>query len=219
MQQLADGFPDANLQLHLQSESLWEEMMAADVIITSTGSTGCLVTQENLAENWGTRAKPMMLVDISVPRNVERETNSLEGVTAYNVDDLKEVVAINQAKRKGEMAEAEKLLDEEFFTFKAWKESLRCIPAIMAIQKRGEEIRQEELRKFGSKIEDMDKKERQMIEKLTKGIVNKLMHGPMSELRSQDGKVDVTAKLSVVDAMFQLGLDEARLIYKELSQE
>merc|ERR1711871_587883 len=154
--------------------------------------------KENLGENWGDRLKPMMLVDISVPRNVEQEANELDRVVAYNVDDLKAV---------DEMIQAEKLLDEEHAGFTAWKESLRCIPAITAIQKRGEAIRQEEMGKYMSKMSQLGKNERQMVEKMTKGIVNKLLHGPMSEMRTQDHKgIDVGTKLAVVDAMFNLGL-------------
>lgn len=208
MEELASGFPDAELQLHLLDQ-LWDEMMQADLIITSTSSTSCIVTKDNLAANWKDRVNPLMLVDISVPRNVESEVNDLEKVVAYNVDDLKQVMDANQAKRQSAMIEARKIVEEEISSFWSWKESLQCIPAIKAMRKRGSKIIEDEIAKNELKLSKLSAKERKMVEMMLSSVVNKLMLGPLSELREDTSKVDVADKLALVKAMFNLDLDDA----------
>merc|ERR1712078_972059 len=116
-----------------------------DIAFTSTSATGCIVTEEKLKQGlWASGDKPLMLIDISVPRNVEAGCNEVPSVFAYNVDDLKQVVAANQAKRKHKVLEAELLLRIELAKFVQWQESLRYVPAISKLQKRFDMIRQAE---------------------------------------------------------------------------
>jgi glutamyl-tRNA reductase len=207
MEEMANGFPDAELNLYLLDE-LWDQMMQADLIITSTSSTGCIVTKDNLAANWKDRTNPLMLIDISVPRNVESETNDLDNVVAYNVDDLKQVMALNQAQREKEVIEARKIVEEEISSFWTWKESLRCIPAIRALRQRGTKIIEGEIANYDSKLSKLSSKERQMVERMLSSVVNKLMAGPLSELREGTTDVDIGTKLDLVKAMFKLDLDD-----------
>lgn len=129
-------------------------------------------------------------------------------VAAYNVDDLKAVVAKNTAMRQREMIEAENLLKEETAAFCAWRESLSAIPTINQLQERANEFRQEELKKCSRKLSHLSDKEMEAVERLSRGIVNKLLHGPMAHLRkteSIEGKQNTLKELS---AMFMLE-DEA----------
>merc|ERR1719488_438792 len=144
-----------------------------DLAFTSTSATDCIVTKDELMEgSWASGDKQLMLVDISVPRNVEAACNDVSGIFAYNVDDLKQVVAANQAKRRHKVLEAEVLLRVELAKFVQWQESLRYVPTIAKLQKRFEEVRVAELAKQQKKA--------------TKGLINKLLHGPMTYLRSDD---------------------------------
>merc|ERR1719197_2077874 len=100
-----------------------------------------------MAGAWGGGDKQLMLIDISVPRNVEAAANDVSGIFAYNVDDLKQVVAANQAKRRHKVLEAELLLRVELAKFVQWQESLRYVPAIAALQKKYEAVREAEVAK------------------------------------------------------------------------
>ena len=140
-----------------------------------------------MAGPWAGGELPLMLIDISVPRNVEAACNEVPGVFAYNVDDLKQVVAANQAKRRHKVLEAEVLLRVELAKFVQWQESLRYVPTIGKLQRRFEEVRSAELKKAQRKgLKGLSDKERQAVDVVTKGIINKLLHGPMSYLRADN---------------------------------
>lgn len=187
-EELAAEYPDMDVEVLLM-DSFWEVMERTDLAFTSTSATGCIVTQPGLEEHgWGgEERRDLMLIDISVPRNVESECNDVGGVVAYNVDDLKQVVAANQAKRAHKVLEAEVLLRVELAKFVAWQESLKYVPAISKLQGKFETVRQAEMAKAQRKaLKNLSDKERQAVDVLTKGIINKLLHGPMAYLRSDD---------------------------------
>jgi glutamyl-tRNA reductase len=134
----------------------------------------------------------------------------LPNVYAYNVDDLKAVVAKNTAMRQREMLEAEVLLQEETDAFVAWRESLSAIPTINQLQERANTFRQEELEKCTRKLSgaNLNEKELEAVERLSRGIVNKLLHGPMSHLRKTESAEGKQATLKELSAMFRLEENE-----------
>merc|ERR1719199_1293128 len=148
-----------------------------DLAFTSTSATGCIVTKDELnAGVWAGGEKQTMLIDISVPRNVEAAANDVPGIFAYNVDDLKQVVAANQAKRRHKVLEAEVLLRVELAKFVQWQESLRYVPTIAKLQQKFEQVRAAELAKAQKKsLKALDEKQLQAVDVLTKGIINKLL--------------------------------------------
>lgn len=187
-EELAAEYPDLEVRVGLMDE-LWDTMQSTDLAFTSTSSTGCILTLADLKErSWGSDAdKKLVAIDISVPRNVESECNDLDNVFAYNVDDLKAVVAKNQARRKHKVIEAENLLRVELAKFVSWQESLLFVPAISKLQSKYEQIRSAELEKALKKnLKSLDDKQRMAVDVTTKSILNKLLHGPMSYLRSDD---------------------------------
>jgi glutamyl-tRNA reductase len=133
-------------------------------------------------------------------------SSQLPSVSAYNVDDLKAVVAKNTAMRQREIIEAEKLLEEESYAFAAWRESLSAIPTINQLQERADTFRQEELKKCTRKLSgaNLNEKELEAVERLSRGIVNKLLHGPMAHLRKTESIEGKQATLKELSAMFRL---------------
>jgi glutamyl-tRNA reductase len=129
----------------------------------------------------------LMVFDISVPRNVHTNVNELPNVFAFNVDDLKAVVAQNQESRRRMAMEAESLLEEELDEFMDWWRSLDTVFTISSLRSKIESIREQELEKALSRLgeEFGSKKQREVIEALTRGIVNKILHDPMVQLRAQ----------------------------------
>ena len=128
----------------------------------------------------------------------------------YNVDDLKAVVAKNTAMRQKEMLEAELLLTEEANQFAAWRESLSAIPTINQLQERANSFREQELKKATRKLAsaNLTDKEMEAVERLSRGIVNKLLHGPMAHLRKTESIEGKQQTLKELNAMFRLEEEE-----------
>ncbi|XP_020226465.1 glutamyl-tRNA reductase 1, chloroplastic [Cajanus cajan] len=159
----------------------------ADVVFTSTASENPLFLKDHVkdlspaSQDVGGRR---FFIDISVPRNVGSCVSDLESVRVYNVDDLKEVVAANKEDRLRKAMEAQAIIAEESKQFEAWRDSLETVPTIKKLRAYAERIRLAELEKcLGKMGDDLPKKTRRAVDDLSRGIVNKLLHGPMQHLR------------------------------------
>ncbi|CAM9990015.1 unnamed protein product [Choristocarpus tenellus] len=216
--ELQNEFPDIEMDIRLggddKPEVLETAIVEADVVFTSTSATACIVTVPQLERiGAGKRAAqgaegkgsgPVMFVDISVPRNVESACSDVEGVFAYDVDDLKMVVARNTALRRREMLEAEDILMEERNKFNGWQQSLSAVPAISKMQEKFENMRSEEMRKVGNKLPNLSEKDLEIVDRLSMSIVSKMLHGPMSALRQPDGPEEKRITLKILKEMFKL---------------
>lgn len=149
------------------------------------------------------------LFDIAVPRNVAADVNELESAHTFNVDDLKEVVDQNKEARQQAAEEAKGLLDEELLSFEAWRDSLETVPTIKRLRSKAEAIRIAEVEKalkfMGA---DVTKKQRKVLEELSRGITNKLLHGPMQALRSDGTNAqsvsETLVNMHALERMFDL---------------
>ncbi|MBA0759705.1 hypothetical protein Gotri_022547 [Gossypium trilobum] len=187
----------------------------ADVIFTSTASETPLFLKEHVkdlppvsSEVGGLR----LFTDISVPRNVGSCVTDVEGARVYNVDDLKEVVAANKEDRLRKAMEAQAIITEELKQFEAWRDSLETVPTIKKLRAYADRIRLAELEKCLSKMgEDIPKKTRKAVDDLSRGIVNKLLHGPMQHLRcdGNDGRTlnEALENMNALNRMFGLESD------------
>lgn len=167
----------------------------ADVVFTSTASETPLFMKDDVKDFppasqivGGHR----LFIDISVPRNVGSCVSEVESVRLYNVDDLKEVVAANKEDRQRKAMEAQVIITEELNQFEAWRDSLETVPTIKKLRAYAERIRVAELEKcLGKMGDDISKKTRKAVDDLSRGIVNRMLHGPMQHLRC-DGSDDRT---------------------------
>ncbi|KAE8666745.1 Glutamyl-tRNA reductase 1 [Hibiscus syriacus] len=194
----------------------------ADVVFTSTASETPLFFKEHVkdlptvsSEVGGLR----LFVDISVPRNVGSCVSEVEGTRLYNVDDLKEVVAANKEDRLRKAMEAQAIIAEESKQFEAWRDSLETVPTIKKLRAYAERIRASELEKCLSKMgEDIPKKTRKAVDDLSRGIVNKLLHGPMQHLRcdGSDSRTlsETLENMHALNRMFGLETDISLLEQK-----
>ena len=206
-EELATKFPDFSLKIR----PLDEMMLAianSDIVFTSTGATEPILHRENLSANLA-QDHSLMLIDISVPRNVHADVEEIDSIATYNVDDLKAVVAANHASRRKMAQEAEALLEEEVESFERWWQSLETVPTINCLRTKVDEIRQQELEKALSRLgSEFAEKHQEVIEALTRGIVNKILHEPMVQLRSQQ---DIEARrrcLQSLQMLFDLDLGQ-----------
>lgn len=198
-EELASQF-DAPLQLH-DLEDMPHILASSDLVFTSTAATEPILNRARL-ESMLEPGRPLMLIDISVPRNVHTDVNDLDHVQVFNVDDLKAVVAQNQESRRQMAMEAEALLDEEQEAFDAWWRSLETVSTISSLRDKVETIRQQELEKALSRLgSEFGEKHQEVIEALTKGIVNKILHDPMVQLRAQQ---DIEARRRAMQALQML---------------
>ncbi|HEY9705597.1 MAG TPA: glutamyl-tRNA reductase, partial [Allocoleopsis sp.] len=141
----------------------------------------------------------LMLFDIAVPRNVDSDVNDLTNVHAFNVDDLKAVVAQNQESRRKIALEAEALLEEEVLAFDSWWKSLETVPRISWLGDKMEAIRAQELEKALSRLgSEFAERHQEVIEALTRGIINKILHDPMVQLRAQQ---DIEARRKAMESL------------------
>ncbi|XP_058758284.1 glutamyl-tRNA reductase 1, chloroplastic-like [Vicia villosa] len=160
----------------------------ADVVFTSTASENPLILKQHVKElplASEEAGRKRLFVDISVPRNVGSCLNDLESVKVYNVDDLKEVVAANKEDRLRKAMEAQVIISEESGQFEAWRDSLETVPTIKKLRAYAERLRVAEVEKCLGRMrdEDINKKTQKAVDDLSKGIVNKMLHGPMQHLR------------------------------------
>ncbi len=189
-------FPEIELKLEPLTNML-PVVGRSSMVFTSTASNDPLIDRSNLASVLEERS--LMIFDISVPRNVHSNVNELSNVQAFNVDDLKAVVAQNQESRRQMAMEAELLLDEELTSFNSWWRSLETVPTINGLRDKMENIRVQELEKALSRLgSEFAGRHQEVIEALTKGIVNKILHDPMVQLRAQQ---DIEARQQAMVAL------------------
>jgi glutamyl-tRNA reductase len=141
------------------------------------------------------KQRPVFIIDISVPRNIDPEINDLENVYLYNIDDLQSVVDANKFERQKEAEKAERIVEEEIETFLKWQSSLDAVPAIIALREKAEEIKKEELDRLLNKIPGIGENERKAIEYMATAIINKLIHPPTVALKedSEDKEMMIAA--------------------------
>jgi glutamyl-tRNA reductase len=199
-EELAKQFPDAGLELHTLDE-MDRVIAASDLTFTSTSATEPLLNRAKLEAILDPH-QPLLLFDISVPRNVDADVNDLPHVHAFNVDDLKAVVAQNQETRRQMALEAEGLLEEEVEAFDVWWRSLETVSTIRCLRDKVEAIRAQELEKALSRLgSEFAEKHQEVIEALTRGIVNKILHDPMVQLRAQQ---DIEARRKAMETLCML---------------
>lgn len=198
--ELAKNFADYPIKTGLLSEMM-TVVAESDIVFTSTSATEPILDRAKLEMTLEPNRK-LMLFDISVPRNVAADVNELEHIHAFNVDDLKAVVAQNQESRRQMAQEAEALLYEEVEAFDLWWRSLETVSTISCLRDKIETIREQELEKALSRLgSEFGEKHQEVIEALTKGIVNKILHDPMVQLRAQQ---DVEARRRCMQSLQML---------------
>jgi len=189
----------------------------ADVVLTSIGSEGPLLDRAGVSAALADRPhRPLFVIDIGVPRNVDSEVNRIENVYLYDIDDLAALASENAAQRRQETARAETIVAEQQQRFDGWFTALRAVPTIKHLRARAEEIRAAELQKASRRLTLSDA-DRDALESLTHAIVNKLLHEPLTRLRREAEGEAGMAYLEVARALF--GLDEAAAREPEPSDE
>lgn len=165
-------------------EKLFECMPSVDLVVSCTAAPDHIITKERLTPLADTRnGRPLFLIDLAVPRDIEPESRQLENVCLYNVDDLQSIVDESLSERKLEAEKAEKIIDNAVDSFVKWLNSRHTVPVIKALREKGEEIRDAELEKAMRKLGPITEREEKILRTMANSIVNKLSHTPIIQLR------------------------------------
>ncbi len=205
---LAGDFPDIEIICKNLSE-LDENISLSSLVFTSTASEKPFIDLARV-EKISLQNK-LKFIDIGVPRNISNDVKNHDFIESFDVDDLEEVVSRNQEFRQKIAKEAESLVKEERIIFLEWWASLEAVPVINKLRSGLELIRKEELQKALSRMgPDFSARERKVVEALTKGIINKILHTPVTKLRSPQSREERQASLKIVEKLFSLIDDEPK---------
>ena len=184
-------------------------LATVDVVVTSTSAPGFVVDLEGAgAALRGRRGRPILFVDLAVPRDVDPSLAAVEGCFVYDIDDLEAVVQASLAGRRVEAVQAEKLVALEAERFREWQAALAVVPAIASLRARAEEIRCGELAKAEGRLERLPESERKLVESMTSQIVAKLLHLPTIRMKEAAAGADGVLYADVVRHLFGLGEEE-----------
>jgi len=174
-------------------EKLYEAASEADIVISSTGAPHPIFRREHGQTFLHRRRnRPMFFIDIAVPRDVDPAMGKLEGIFVYDIDDLQAVAASHMAERSREAGDAETLIASEVERFHQRQRTVDVAPAIVALQRQAEEIRQSELRRAQPRLGSLSAEQVAAVEALTRGLVNKFLHPPMQALKQAARENDST---------------------------
>jgi len=184
-----------------------QEMLEADIVISSTSAPHVILRKEDMqAIILERRHRPIFLIDIANPRDIDPGCNEVDNVYLYNIDDLQSVVSTNLRERQREAERAEVIIEREVGVFQAWLRGLDVVPTIVSLRDRVEEIRATELQKAMSRMGNLTPEQRETIASMTTAMINKILHQPMSELRRRAAHQDVHVYSAVLRRLF--GLEE-----------
>ncbi len=190
----------------VQMERLEEGLVEADVVITSTGSCEPLITSLQMKGVMRRRRfRPIFLIDIAIPRDVEPQVNEFDGVYLYNIDDLQAVADENMGERRQEAVRGEDIVLEEVAKFMNWTEGLDSAPTIVALREKLEGIRTREMERSNGKLSGLSPAQRETVDIITRSIINKIAHAPISFLKSTGTAQRKNLYLDAAQKMF--GLD------------
>ena len=165
-------------------EELYGVAGLADIVISSTGAPHPIFRREHgQAFMHRRRNRPMFFIDIAVPRDVDPEMSRLDGIFVYDIDDLQQVAAAHMAERSREASDAEALIEGEVERFRQRQRAVNVAPAIVALQRKAEEMRQGELHRLHARLASLSPEQSEALDALTRGLVNKFLHPPMKALK------------------------------------
>jgi glutamyl-tRNA reductase len=182
--------------LAVQFNDIWQAMRGADIVISSTGCPHYIITRDDMERLMPERnGRPIFLIDIAVPRDVDPAVREVAGCTLVNID---------LHEREKAMEAADHILAEEIELFRARQEQLNVVPTIVCLKRRVEEIRQAEMKRMRRMFGELTPEQEHALEALTHGLVNKILHTPFTELKQAAGRPDRSEFIDVVRTIFHL---------------
>ncbi|MGI8585505.1 MAG: glutamyl-tRNA reductase, partial [Thermoleophilaceae bacterium] len=191
-------------------DDLPEELLAADIVVSSTGSPHQILGRDELALVADGRAgRPLLLIDIAVPRDIDPSVRDLQSITLYDMDDLQREVARNLSGREAEAARARAIVDEEVERLERWLAGLDVVPTIAALRERGEEVVRRALAENEHRFESLSDADRDRLQAMARSIVGRLLHEPTLRLKSAADGEAAYGYVQTLRELFGLEADAA----------
>ncbi|MBI3896481.1 MAG: hypothetical protein HY313_11185 [Acidobacteria bacterium] len=186
-------------------EQFLEYAAQCDILISSTAATEFLIRKSDgqrlLAER---KNRPIFLIDIAVPRNIDPEINKLDNLFLYDIDDMETVVKANLKERLREAQHGEHIVEQEVEKLLRRLKTLDVVPTIVDLQTHFEQVRQQELERMEAQFDSLTPEQREAIEALTRGMVNKILHSPITHLKTLAQQPDGLKLVETVRRIFNL---------------
>jgi glutamyl-tRNA reductase len=187
-------------------EELPAQMADADIVVASTSSPHHVIEREGLAEVMASRGeRPLLLIDLAVPRDIHPACRDLAGVALHDMDDLQSLVERNASGREAEAKEAASVLRAERAGFERWLSGQNATPTIAALRKRGNEVVERVLAENEPRFESLGEADRERVRAMANAIAGRLLHEPTLRLKRSIDDDDAYAKLAAIRELF--GLD------------
>jgi glutamyl-tRNA reductase len=191
----------------------WEQvdqaLAVADIVVTATGASEPVLSRARVERAMRhRRSRPLFVIDIAVPRDVEPAVGQLDQVFLYNIDDLRTIVQENLTRRGAELARAESIIDEEVAKYAAWMQSREIVPTVVALRQRFEMIRRAELERLEPKLSGLPPEARSRVDEITRLIVEKLLLTPTEQLKSVSDEAMIVAYADALNRLFRLAQDQ-----------
>ena len=189
-------------------DELPSELEAADIVVSATNSPHHIVEREGLEQVMANRdGRPLIAIDIAVPRDIEAECREIGGVSVYDIDDVQAIVERNTSGREAEARGAELIIESELDRFERWLASLEVVPTIAALRERGEEVVRRVLAENENRWEDLGEADRERVEMMARAVASRLLHEPTLRMRRAAGSDDAYEYLSALRELFGLEVE------------
>ena len=192
----------------LSFDELPSALETADILVTATASPHLLLESEELAEVMRERPdRPLLLIDLAVPRDVDGACAAIEGVSLYDIDDLEAVIARNRRVRQTEARKAEGIIEQEIQTFAGWLGSLEVLPTLAALRAHATELAEQVVRDNAGKWESASARDLERVDALAHAVVNRLLHEPTARIKAvRDDRIH--ARMAMIRELFGLAAEE-----------
>ncbi|UOE93342.1 glutamyl-tRNA reductase [Alkalihalobacillus sp. LMS39] len=186
-------------------EQLTETLVEADILISSTGSRDYVISKETAKTAMKKRkGRPLFMVDIAVPRDLDPALAEFDDIYLYDIDDLENIVQANLAERQVEAEKIELMVEAEIDEFKNWLNTLGVVPIISALRTKALAIQAETMESIQRKLPNLTEREKKVLSKHTKSIVNQLLRDPITRVKELAAEEDAERSLELFTKMFAL---------------
>ena len=191
-------------------EALPDELATADIVVSATNSPHHIVERDELSQVMSSReGRPLLLVDIAVPRDIDPACRELGGVSLHDVDDVQQMVERNASGREAEAKRAERILDAELGRFESWLASLEVVPTVASLRERADEIVRRVLAENEQRWEGLTDADRQRLELMARAIASRLLHEPTLRMKRAAGGDDAYRYVNALRELFDLDAELA----------
>ena len=189
-------------------EELPEQLQAADIVVSATNSPHHIVERDGLEQVMEARdGRPLLAIDIAVPRDIEPDCREIAGVSVHDIDDVQQIVERNASGREAEATRAELIIEAELDRFERWLAALEVVPTIAALRERGDEVVRRVMAENECRWESLGEADRERMEAMAKAIASRLLHEPTVRMRRAAGNDDAYLYVSALRELFGLDVE------------